>query len=116
MVLVLHFCLIAGTFTFNESYLLLGRTSLYAHDSSDLLANRSAANRAGIYRSFALCDGLCKTITARVTTTTTVVARKFFTDSCLFFIYFYFKLRAEQTKAYTNDNTYCRNNTGSNQN
>ena len=60
MVLVLHFCLIAGTFTFNESYLLLGRTSLYAHDSSDLLANRSAANRAGIYRSFALCDAFAR--------------------------------------------------------
>ena len=30
MVLVLYFCLVAGTFTFNESYLLLRGTSLYA--------------------------------------------------------------------------------------
>ena len=96
MVLVLYFCLVAGTFTFNESYLLLRGTSLYAHDSSDLLANRSTADRAGINRSFALCDGLCKTITARVTTATAVVAWQLFTNSCLFFIYFNFKFRAEQ--------------------
>ena len=108
MVLILYFCLVTGTFTFNESYLFLRGTGLYTHDSSDLLANRSAADRAGIDRSFSFCDSLSKTITTRITTTTTVVARKLFTDSCLFFIHFNFEFCAEQTKAHTDDNADCR--------
>ena len=73
----------------------------------------TGAPPTGIDRSFALCDGLCKTITARVTTATAVVAWQLFTNSCLFFIYFNFKFRAEQTKAYTDDDADCRDHDSS---
>lgn len=44
IVVVLYVCLVAGTFTFYESYLLFGAAALNTHDSSDLICYRSAAD------------------------------------------------------------------------
>ena len=76
IVVVLYIGLIAGTFTFYESYLLFRAAALNTHDSSDLICYRSAADRTSVNRSGACSNCCSQTGTSGKTTATTVISRK----------------------------------------
>ena len=105
IVVVLYVGLIAGTFTFYESYLLLRAAALNAHDSSNLICYRSAADRTSVNRSGACSDCCCQTVTSRETTTTTVVARKFCTHQNFFLVNLNFKLLTGNSQQHTDNDT-----------
>ena len=105
IVIVLYVCLVAGTFTFYESYLLLRAAALNTHDRSNLVCYRSAADRTSVNRSGACSDCCSQTVTSRETTTTTVVARKFCTDQNFFFVNLNFKLLTGNAQEHTDDDT-----------
>ena len=71
---------------------LIDRLGLHAHDLSDLLSDRSTANRTLGYGSFTVCDGLRTAITARESAGTTVVTRQTVSDLRFTLIYFNLKL------------------------
>ena len=105
IVVVLYIGLIAGTFTFYESYLLFRAAALNTHDSSDLICYRSAADRTSVNRSGACSNCCSQTVTSRETTTTTVVARKFCTHQDFFFVNLNLKLLTGNSQQHTDNDT-----------
>ena len=105
IVIVLYVCLVAGTFTFYESYLLFGAAALNTHDRSDLVCYRSAADRTSVNRSGACSNCCSQTVTSRETTTTTVVARKFCTHQNFFFVNLNLKLLTGNAQQHTDNDT-----------
>ena len=110
IVVVLYIGLIAGTFTFYESYLLFRAAALNTHDSSDLICYRSAADRTSVNRSGACSNCCSQTVTSRETTTTTVVARKDTENSFFSFIHFYCEFLPCDSKKNSDEQTGSTDN------
>ena len=73
-VIVLDSGLVAGSFTFDEGYLLYCAAAFHAHDGSDLVGHGSAAYGAGVNRSGSGSDGVGQAVTAREAAAAAVVA------------------------------------------